>query len=444
MRLKKFIIENFRGYKEAEIKVGDFTTIVGKNDVGKSALMEAMDIFFNDKKLDIEDRNIYSGEEDIVLTAIFDNVPEKIRLDANAYTSLRNEYLLNSDGDLEIKRVFSGERLTKKDYIVAYFPDDDFVKEIHSLTIDKLRKKYKDLISDVDQRVSSQIRVEVLKQSVKKGAKLKNVEIQISNTKLRDINDQIYRELPLFQLFKSDRSNTDSDSEIQDPIKAIVKSTLVNEKDIITKLNDVVNEVKDAVSKTAQETLNMLKDMNEDLANDLTPHLSTPKWESVFKFSLETDSGIPLNKRGSGVRRLILLNFFRSQAKKKLIEKEKNGNIIYAFEEPETAQHPSNQKMLIDSLKKISDNEYTQILITTHSPEIAKITPREDINLVKKINEGLPVSRIYESNKEQLDEIVKELGIIPNIKLYSDQLSILVLVEGPTDAEFFQNSLTVP
>lgn len=439
MRLKKFIIENFRGYKEAEIKVGDFTTIVGKNDVGKSALMEAMDIFFNDKKLDIEDRNIYSGEEDIVLTAIFDNVPEKIRLDANAYTSLRNEYLLNSDGDLEIKRVFSGERLTKKDYIVAYFPDDDFVKEIHSLTIDKLRKKYKDLISDVDQRVSSQIRVEVLKQSVKKGAKLKNVEIQISNTKLRDINDQIYRELPLFQLFKSDRSNTDSDSEIQDPIKAIVKSTLVNEKDIITKLNDVVNEVKDAVSKTAQETLNMLKDMNEDLANDLTPHLSTPKWESVFKFSLETDSGIPLNKRGSGVRRLILLNFFRSQAKKKLIEKEKNGNIIYAFEEPETAQHPSNQKMLIDSLKKISDNEYTQILITTHSPEIAKITPREDINLVKKINEGLPVSRIYESNKEQLDEIVKELGIIPNIKLYSDQLSILVLVEGPTDAEFFQN-----
>lgn len=141
MRLKKFIIENFRGYKEAEIKVGDFTTIVGKNDVGKSALMEAMDIFFNDKKLDIEDRNIYSGEEDIVLTAIFDNVPEKIRLDANAYTSLRNEYLLNSDGDLEIKRVFSGERLTKKDYIVAYFPDDDFVKEIHSLTIDKLRKK---------------------------------------------------------------------------------------------------------------------------------------------------------------------------------------------------------------------------------------------------------------------------------------------------------------
>ena len=312
MRLKKFIIENFRGYKEAEIKVGDFTTIVGKNDVGKSALMEAMDIFFNDKKLDIEDRNIYSGEEDIVLTAIFDNVPEKIRLDANAYTSLRNEYLLNSDGDLEIKRVFSGERLTKKDYIVAYFPDDDFVKEIHSLTIDKLRKKYKDLISDVDQRVSSQIRVEVLKQSVKKRAKLKNVEIQISNTKLRDINDQIYRELPLFQLFKSDRSNTDSDSEIQDPIKAIVKSTLVNEKDIITKLNDVVNEVKDAVSKTAQETLNMLKDMNEDLANDLTPHLSTPKWESVFKFSLETDSGIPLNKRGSGVRRLILLNFFRS------------------------------------------------------------------------------------------------------------------------------------
>ena len=34
-----------------------------------------------------------------------------------------------------------------------------------------------------------------------------------------------------------------------------------------------------------------------------------PKFDSLFKLSINSDDGIAINKRGSGVRRLILLNF---------------------------------------------------------------------------------------------------------------------------------------
>jgi len=42
MNLNSVKIRNFRGYKdEVSIKIDDLTTIVGKNDSGKSTILEA-------------------------------------------------------------------------------------------------------------------------------------------------------------------------------------------------------------------------------------------------------------------------------------------------------------------------------------------------------------------------------------------------------------------
>ena len=61
----------------------------------------------------------------------------------------------------------------------------------------------------------------------------------------------------------------------------------------------------------------MLRELDNSLSNSLNADFKRPNWSSVFKFNLDTDSGIPLNKRDSGVRRLILLNFFRAEARRK-------------------------------------------------------------------------------------------------------------------------------
>ena len=55
MKIKSIIIENFRGYKDRQIiDLNDFTAFVGRNDAGKSTILEALDIFFNDNKGIIE------------------------------------------------------------------------------------------------------------------------------------------------------------------------------------------------------------------------------------------------------------------------------------------------------------------------------------------------------------------------------------------------------
>ena len=48
MKLKRLILENFRGYYErTEIDFDDLTAFIGKNNVGKSTILEALDVFFN-------------------------------------------------------------------------------------------------------------------------------------------------------------------------------------------------------------------------------------------------------------------------------------------------------------------------------------------------------------------------------------------------------------
>ena len=138
--------------------------------------------------------------------------------------------------------------------------------------------------------------------------------------------------------------------------------------------------------------------MNPDIANSLTPVIPSPeslKWVDVFKsVSITGDEDIPINKRGSGVKRLVLLNFFRAEA-----ERRKNENnvpdIIYAIEEPETSQHPSHQRKLIEAFVELSQSDNTQVLLTTHSPSIVKMLQFEHLKLIKseQLKEVVSVER---------------------------------------------------
>lgn len=96
--------------------------------------------------------------------------------------------------------------------------------------------------------------------------------------------------------------------------------------------------------------------MDSGIASTLNPVISTDKlkWSDVFKHvSISGDEEIPINKRGSGVKRLVLLNFFRAEAERRAEETRHTG-IIYAIEEPETSQHNNHQRMLITALKELS------------------------------------------------------------------------------------------
>src|SRR5690554_2355472 len=101
MRITEIRLKNFRSYRgETVIPIQNLNVFVGKNDVGKSTILEALDIFFNENKgvvkIDREDVNklaLANAENEIIICVIFDELPERLVLDATNETTLVSEYL---------------------------------------------------------------------------------------------------------------------------------------------------------------------------------------------------------------------------------------------------------------------------------------------------------------------------------------------------------------
>jgi predicted ATP-dependent endonuclease of OLD family len=79
---------------------------------------------------------------------------------------------------------------------------------------------------------------------------------------------------------------------------------------------------------------------------------------------------------------MILLSFFLNEVDRRKTE-EGLADIIYAFEEPETSQHPNHQEILVNAFNELSNENGVQVILTTHSPYIYKeFTKKDDINLI--------------------------------------------------------------
>lgn len=107
MKIKKIIIDNYRGINvPTEINFHDFTCIVGKNDVGKSTILKALDIFLNDSTISVDDKNIYNQDNLISVEVAFCCDGEVIKIDDAIETTFTEEELVDANGLLYIKKVW--------------------------------------------------------------------------------------------------------------------------------------------------------------------------------------------------------------------------------------------------------------------------------------------------------------------------------------------------
>ncbi|WP_375579639.1 ATP-binding protein [Marivirga tractuosa] len=427
MRLLTAKIKNFRSYREqVEISAGNLTTLVGKNDIGKSSILEALDVFFNKGKgtikLDKDDVNKTSLEENNKITEftlIFDQLPDSLVIDSTNETSLGAEFLLNADGHLEIIKRYSNGG-TEKVFIKANHPTNGNCSNL----LLKTQRELQGIINDEEIECENRTRNAVMRASIwshhSGNLDLEEIEIDVTKGETKSIWDKLESYLPLYSLFQSDRKNSDSDNEVQDPLNEAVKQ-IMNDGEIQSTLAGIAEQVERKLQEVAGLTLAKLREMNPEIADSLNPEIPSSdslKWHDVFKkVSITGDEDIPINKRGSGVKRLILLNFFRAEAERRRIERNVP-SVIYAIEEPETSQHTAHQKMLIRSLIDLSGSDNTQILLTTHSPVIVKELIFDQLRLillehgnkvVKSVTPGqLPYPSLNEVNFTAFEEITEE------------------------------------
>lgn len=88
MRLAAVKLQGFRCYEnETQINIdSDLTAFIGKNDVGKSAIFDALQIFFDEKGIDQEDLNktaFKNGNFTVSITCVFEGLPEQIVIDSD-------------------------------------------------------------------------------------------------------------------------------------------------------------------------------------------------------------------------------------------------------------------------------------------------------------------------------------------------------------------------
>lgn len=216
MKISSVKLQNFRSYKdEVEIKFDDFTALIGKNDAGKSTVLEALDIFFNDdgakiiNKEDINIENKNNNNNDIIISVCFKDLPNEIIIDENVSTTLQNEYLLNENRQLEIIKKYPNAGKPKV-FIRAMHPKNPNCDNLLTKTQSDLQKIIKKLkITDCNETINSDMR-KAIWQHYKD-------ELQIEITDKIDAS-KIYEKLkaymPTYFLFKSDRENNDKDNEV--------------------------------------------------------------------------------------------------------------------------------------------------------------------------------------------------------------------------------------
>lgn len=416
-------IENFRIHKCTEIKnIGNMLAIVGKNDIGKSSVLEAMEIHFNGTGFADDDKN---------------DTTKKVQISTT----------INGHHSCE----------PPKGVKYLYFRAENYTDtSIENYTVS-------DLIGKHSANFHNQERVQVLKQRINDILEIYECVNNLSKSKdinLKDLADKFvtYRDVQVFVVSREEitsrnpdynrilnivsKDNVDVRSEIEnfDGMYRLVDTSNayggfyeflsegdssyvleLDEDDIELEDDEYESEAADAL-KSIQQTLrnsllyagevnidseylrqyeeygNLLSngDVSEILkakpkillsvetfCNNLLNEDIASRWKGILE-AFDTNKKITISKRGSGVRRLCsLFNFVVEQYRSVSVEEPLT---IFAIDEPEISLHPGQQRELTKKLAEISAFPNVQVFLTTHSPYIVKQLSEKDICVLRKVD----------------------------------------------------------
>ena len=219
MKLKQLKLKNFRGYKgKTCVEFENLTAFIGKNDVGKSTILEALEIFFNNKTVQCEreDLSVNHKDEDenIEISCVFSDVDIPIILDSNFETNLKDEYLLNKDGFLEIKKVFKCSIAKPKEnsYIVCCYPSEENCKDLLLLKSTELKRRAENLDipkENYNASINASIRRAIFNNS--SDLNLVETDLAVDKEDSKKIFNKLEEYFPTYALFQSDMASSDSD-----------------------------------------------------------------------------------------------------------------------------------------------------------------------------------------------------------------------------------------
>ena len=437
MQIRKISIENYRGIREKqEIPLSNFSSVIGKNDSGKSIILNAIASFLDPKSFPITESDFNDVSKPVIIDCAF--IAENLREIIESKIKVK---IKKSDGLDEFLNDFifddtivyrKSASMPKKGFDAEFILLNDFEETEFAMLYGKSDEELSQII------VKNGIVVPV--EGVGRNSKLEKIKCikafcENKNVVSNYVSDEykISSLFPEVELFKSDygleadtKFKTTSVSEIQNYFD---RETASEDK----KLKQIEREIEREMKVEAQSIKGYMNDYVSALNEvEIKPNIS---WKDAirsvdvsFQFDGDTKS-IPMSHKGTGYRRLFMVARFRY-----LAEKNKGKNIVYLIEEPETFLHPSAQEDLLNAFRDLSEDN--QIVITTHSPVFAGATNHTSAILCKKAGQSVYEYASAGNEREFIFKIVHELGIKPSYNL-QDHHEKIVFVESQNDAKFY-------
>jgi len=426
MKIFDISIKNFRGIKSlTNLKVGDINSFVGKNDSGKSNILKALDLFFNEK---FNSNDVFKGIGNDEKTEII------IRFETQQKI---NQLALDANGKLQLIKTFSftsAGKVAKEFFYVCNDINNDQFNNCWGIKETDINSYLTSLgveFSRSGRGVTNLSKIELIDENTQDLGRVE--KINVADDFIKNIQKQYdFIELPEYSLFDAEQDLNIGSTTFQSQFKPIATQSLQN--------NSVLTS---QIETNIQGDLEIEFGLITELMKRNVPNLEKIKpniacnWGALVKFDLSLKFAsdtyeIPIANKGTGFKRLLMVAYFEYLAQKTTKKYQ-----IFGIEEPETFLHPELQNELLESIILLSEN--SQFFITTHSPVFAGSTRDSNIVIVKKANEISEYFN-YENEADILNLVINELGIRPNYNLLNDNFRKAVFVEGSGDVKFWERA----
>ena len=367
MKISRLKIIHFRGISKAKLFFHGHSVLVGDNNVGKSTILEAIDLVLGPERLSkipvIDEHDFYAGDY------ISDEEPIKIEIEATIIDLNENQlrhFRNNIEWwDDERKSLIEGPPASQTDKenifpalricFNGYYDkdeDDFFGKTYYCSPINDEG----DLSSFTtkDKRLCGFIYLRMLRTgsralSLERGSLLDII------LKLKDIRPQMWE-------------------DILDKLRSV---TVADQPEL--GISDILEDIQNAVNKIVPtEWVKNPKLQVSDMTREHLRRILTVFIETGAISRNGNSYSAPFNHQGSGTINALVLVLLSMIA-------ELKQNVIFAMEEPEIGIPPCTQKRIINSIIEKS----SQAIFTSHSPYVLEEFDPSQILVIHRDKKGL-------------------------------------------------------
>lgn len=395
--------------KNTETK-GNFTILTGKNNMGKSTFLEAINEFFKQ-----------NTKAQAIHTECFNSKTNPILLVAELYVSKAK--------DNEIWTF-----LEEKGYLPEGIVDDQMLRITKSYEPDKIAT----YVASID---GNEIATKYVKELVAFINKEEPYYIR-PNMTTEEI-DKLISTIYVDAISASSNSNVETLGDINQKIKEAIGSL---KADTDTLLKEVEANVSETLNQLFKDQKFKIKiDGGEPLAFSIKDLLKNT--DTKITIDSNSKSNMLLAEQGTGVQRMSLIYTIQNIITQKI---GTLGNRMLLIDEPEAFLHPEATRQLSSSLYEIGNS--MPIIITTHSPILINLENNHTVIDIFRIDKDNAEAIVLYTSKEETftpDDIenMKMLNYVDshvNEFFFSDKN---IIVEGSTEKlvlQYIQKLYKIP